>query len=1088
MSYLTSQSAVFSAPTRLRLRIVHGFLSITISAVLAVLGQFSFAVYSVDNLEPVGAPHVINLSITASGTTLAPKPMSAREWVYDTGNQPDCSTGGSISRRQIMAFLPAADPAARTAVMRHCGQIDLLFEDAYSVSDADGSVRLLSSAPIHGLGTRTLPILKFSQHLSDETVAAILSDPAKLSGLALRLGLLNEGPRAGLCLDMSARPEISSLLIEAAVRTLIPEGKRCVIGSADALFWNDRPLVDALDHGVALVFRTSNSPATPPASKLWFSDMVDRASRLIDSDKLVFGVGTRGQIWRSGASGVDTLPFVEAMATISAAGAAVTYITWANAVKSRYVDTSGVLNEIWAVDALSVHKQLERIGPETAVAVWPIGAEDPAIWDVLKDIKPIEEILSAPIDLDSAVQMEGEGIVIVSAEPLLSGSRSLIMDDHSKKILSETYQIIPAPARLVRHGQQDAAIVMSFGDLPPVDIWPELFGILDESGVEATFLVSQRELIDKAEMAQRIVAAGHTLGLKEPHRKRPASLLNEITERARQLLIADRTGVRPRLVEAGEVGDWSGQVRQADQLIRAGYVPVIPVVAYGPNALETVTEEVPTHWFSRSNNYNRIAIRAGPQDWNRVLTGLPPLLGGLHDKGYQFLSVREVAGLTLDQAMPVAIRQPQVAAKIVFAVAKFMQNELNVIFVLFLIYSAARSLIYLMLAIARRPKREFNPVWTPPLTVLIPAFNEEKVIESCIRSILGSAYPDLRVIVVDDGSTDATFDVVTRGFGNDPKVTVLRQANGGKWAAANYALEEMETPFFLIADADSVFTPETIGWLVQQFQDESIGAVAGIVEVGNRDSWLGSCQALEYIVSQSIIRRAQEVFDGILVVPGAVGAWRTAAVRKAGLFSGNTVTEDADLTVAVHRAGYRVVFQEQARSVTEAPASARDFMRQRLRWTFGMLQTSWKHRGAIAEGRTVGYISIVDAIWFGVLSSLLAPLVDLFLVVLLVQGIWAIAANDVALIASVPPALVLAYFALTALDVINALVAFWFEKRFDWWLLFLVPFLRFGYRQLLYISTIRALLQAMTGTVAHWNKLDRTGNVLSFWSPAKKNV
>jgi cellulose synthase/poly-beta-1,6-N-acetylglucosamine synthase-like glycosyltransferase len=225
-----------------------------------------------------------------------------------------------------------------------------------------------------------------------------------------------------------------------------------------------------------------------------------------------------------------------------------------------------------------------------------------------------------------------------------------------------------------------------------------------------------------------------------------------------------------------------------------------------------------------------------------------------------------------------------------------------------------------------------------------------------------------------------------------------------------------------------------------------------------------------------------------LVVPGAVGAWRTEAVRKAGLFSGNTVTEDADLTVAVHRAGYRVVFQEQARSVTEAPASVRDFMRQRLRWTFGMLQTSWKHRGATAEGRTVGYISIVDAIWFGVFSSLFAPLVDLLLVVLLMQGTWAIAANDVALIASVPPALILAYFALTALDVINTIVAFWFEKRFDWRLLLLVPFLRFGYRQLLYISTIRALVQAMTGTVACWNKLDRTGSALSLWSPAGRKV
>jgi cellulose synthase/poly-beta-1,6-N-acetylglucosamine synthase-like glycosyltransferase len=252
--------------------------------------------------------------------------------------------------------------------------------------------------------------------------------------------------------------------------------------------------------------------------------------------------------------------------------------------------------------------------------------------------------------------------------------------------------------------------------------------------------------------------------------------------------------------------------------------------------------------------------------------------------------------------------------------------------------------------------------------------------------------------------------------------------------------------------------------------------VAGLVEVGNRESFLTACQTLEYIVSQSVMRRAYEVFEGILVVPGAVGAWRTEAVHAARDFSGETITEDADLTIAVHRAGYRVRFQEQARALTEAPDTIHAFMRQRHRWTFGMLEVSWKHRGCIREGRPVG-LSIIDAIWFGLISSLLSPVVDVLLLLLVIQAIIAVVTGEALALSALPFVVLVSYFLLTGLDILNTVVAFRFEKRFDWRLLALVPLLRFGYRQLLYIASIRAIWHALIGQMTGWNKLERTGGV-----------
>ena len=349
------------------------------------------------------------------------------------------------------------------------------------------------------------------------------------------------------------------------------------------------------------------------------------------------------------------------------------------------------------------------------------------------------------------------------------------------------------------------------------------------------------------------------------------------------------------------------------------------------------------------------------------------------------------------------------------------------------------------------------------------------MIRRTVESALNVDYPGLRIIVVDDGSSDETRGVILKHFAAEPRVRLITQSNGGKWAALDHAISKVETEYMAILDADSLVDPMALRHIVQPFKDPRIGGVAGTVEIGNRGNLLTTFQTLEYMYTQQVMRRAYEVFDGIIVVPGAMGAWRVEAVRQSGLVSGDTITEDADLTIAVHRAGYKIHYQEDAKSFTEAPITVRAFMRQRLRWTFGMFQVSWKHKRSILERKSVGFISIVDAIWYQLMTSIIYPFIDLYLLIILGRVLFALLTPASMADVQVPMQLSGAYLIIVFFDFMNILTAMIFARRFEWKFLLIAPLTRIGYRQMLYIASIWAVLSAIFGRIAQWNKLERMG-------------
>jgi cellulose synthase/poly-beta-1,6-N-acetylglucosamine synthase-like glycosyltransferase len=375
--------------------------------------------------------------------------------------------------------------------------------------------------------------------------------------------------------------------------------------------------------------------------------------------------------------------------------------------------------------------------------------------------------------------------------------------------------------------------------------------------------------------------------------------------------------------------------------------------------------------------------------------------------------------------------------------------------------------------------------YRPTVAVVVPAFNEEKVIERTLHSVLASDYPNIKVVMVDDGSTDRTYELARSAFAKEiaeGKLLVLTKPNSGKAAAANFALQHVQEEIFVAIDADTVIAPNAISYLVAHFIDPKIGAIAGNAKVGNRINVWTRWQALEYITSQNFERRALNTIGAVSVVPGAIGAWRTSAVRDAGGYPFDTVAEDADLTMSLLQAGYKVHYEDRALAYTEAPMNARGLMRQRFRWSFGILQAVFKHRAAFWRGGTLGWIALPNILIFQMLLPLVSPFIDLmFLFGTLNYLIDKHFHPDTASSASFQK-LVLFFALFLIIDFAASAVAFALERAqgrspHDKWLLSQVWLQRFAYRQLFSVVLFKTMKRAFDGRSFAWDKLERTASL-----------
>jgi cellulose synthase/poly-beta-1,6-N-acetylglucosamine synthase-like glycosyltransferase len=351
---------------------------------------------------------------------------------------------------------------------------------------------------------------------------------------------------------------------------------------------------------------------------------------------------------------------------------------------------------------------------------------------------------------------------------------------------------------------------------------------------------------------------------------------------------------------------------------------------------------------------------------------------------------------------------------------------------------------------------------------------------------LNSDYPNLRVIVIDDGSKDRTLEVARAAFVAESRagrVLFLTKPNAGKAEALNYGIEHIEgAEIFVGIDADTIIAGDAVSRLVPHFINPEVGAIAGNAKVGNRVNLWTRWQALEYITSQNFERRALDVLGAVSVVPGAIGAWRVAAVREVGCFQVDTVAEDADLTMALLRRGYRVEYEDMALAYTEAPTNANGLMRQRFRWSFGILQAVYKHSKVFARKGALGFVALPNIVIFQILLPLVSPLIDIMFAF---GALWYFVQKHFHPDSTDPASfrkLVAFFFAFLVIDFLASALAFALERRRpddkeDPWLLSQVWLQRFAYRQVFSIVLFKTLKRALEGRKFAWDKLERTAAV-----------
>jgi cellulose synthase/poly-beta-1,6-N-acetylglucosamine synthase-like glycosyltransferase len=481
----------------------------------------------------------------------------------------------------------------------------------------------------------------------------------------------------------------------------------------------------------------------------------------------------------------------------------------------------------------------------------------------------------------------------------------------------------------------------------------------------------------------------------------------------------------------------------------------------------------------------------GGGDRDATIAALGPLIEALRAHGYTIVPVSQLIGQTRDEVMPPLSKSQQRLAMIdsiaFFFISFFNHFVIYVFFVGDVLMSARLIIIGLFATIDRfRKRKDFStPSFQPRVAVLIPAYNEEKVIARTIRSVLMSNYKNINVIVIDDGSKDDTYKVATETYAKEiaeGRVTVLTKPNGGKAEALNFALQGMQEEIYVGIDADGVIAHDAISRMICHFANPHIGAVAGNAKVGNRVNLWTRWQALEYITSQNFERRALDLFDVVMVVPGAIGAWRTAAVRAGGGYHPDTVAEDADLTMNLLEQGYAVIYEDQSLAFTEAPINANGLARQRFRWSFGILQAVWKHRAAIRNRRAMGLFALPNIVIFQIMLPLVSPLIDL----MFVAGVIHYFIDKHFHPETTSPAdlvkLLVFFGAFLLIDFTASALAFALERKHpaskgDAWLLVHIWVQRFTYRQLFSWVLFRTVKRAVDGKPFSWDKLERTGKM-----------
>jgi cellulose synthase/poly-beta-1,6-N-acetylglucosamine synthase-like glycosyltransferase/peptidoglycan/xylan/chitin deacetylase (PgdA/CDA1 family)/spore germination protein YaaH len=1020
------------------------------------------------------------------------------------------------SRPLSIGFYINWDESSYESLKRNLDHMDWVIAEWSHLQDtANGATPLAIDvdAPALNWIRQTRPqvqVIPMVQNLIDEKwnpdlLARAVGDEVSRQKLIAALTTFVESNKfAGLCVDFEEPTPATQAALLTFVQELhavfAPKGLLVVQAVPfDDPDWNYKGYAAANDYTMLMAYDQHYTGSDPGAvaAQDWYENNLVKRMQGLDPSRTIIALGNYGYDWTDGKTEATELTFQEAVISARDSEAKIDFDSPSLTPTFEYDDENETHHSVWFLDAVTAFNQMRAASgfSPAGFAIWRLGSEDPSVWSVLGNSPPTSADALKRIVYGYQVDFEGSGEILKVVSRPQDGWRNLeVVDGYIK---DEDFVAIPSSYVIQREGDHPGLIALTFDDGPDPRWTPAILDSLKQEQVPATFFIIGKNGQAYPDLLRRLVNEGHEIGnhtYTHPNLGEIPLPLTDLELNATQRLIESETGRSTVLFRPPYFGDAEAdkpqEVEPAYQAQKLGYLVVGVRIDPDDWELPVTADEIVARTLQRADDNNPdtrgqvVLLHDSGGDRAATVAALPELIHKLRARGFRFVPVSELAGLSRDQVMPLIPQKERVLTRS-NAVSFFFLSTvgwiLQWIFVIGIVLGLGRLIFIGTLALAQwlrsrhRQRIHAGKRYAPFVSVLVPAYNEEMVIKNTLNSLLASNYEDYEIIVVDDGSVDRTSEIVRENFSGNERVRLVPASAGGKAAALNVGLQYAKGEIVIALDADTLFAPQTIAALAHRFSDPKMGAVAGNAKVGNRINIVTRWQALEYITSQNMDRRAFASLNCITVVPGAVGAWRRHLIEQAGGFQSDTLAEDQDLTLSIRRMGHKIGYEEDAIAWTEAPDRLRSLAKQRFRWAFGTLQCMRKHIDALFRPRygALGFIALPNVWIFQILFPLISPAMDLMLVyTLLVAGLDRL--QQPVGYSSTALRQVLFYYALfLTIDWVAAGFAFLLEKKEHWRLLWWLFLQRFGYRQVMYYVMIKSVAVAARGSTVGWGKLDR---------------
>jgi len=1007
------------------------------------------------------------------------------------------------------AFYVNWDPQSASSLQKNIGHLNMILPEWIYQKDSKGNIDLqIDTAALNIIRKNKVAVLPMlSNNYNDlwngDTTLLLLKNKQARTLLIARIkSVLDKNKFQGINIDLESLPdatfpylmdfmkELFSVLHPAGYLTSIdidPFEKR--ISLKELSTYNDFLFLMAYDEHYP-----EGNPGSI-SSLPFVENALDNAMKDVPSDKCILCVAGYGYDWTIGGTGKD-ISYNDFISLANENKAHVTFNMKQSDLSMTYYDDDDITkHEVHCNDASSIYNSLRTAEDFNTggVALWYIGAEDERIWsfysqhlytDLLRqkpfNIKKLEDLI--PI---YSADYDGNGEVLEIVGEPDSGHARFTYNKKDQLITNEIFDSLPSSFIIKRYGaKKPKQIALTFDDGPDQDYTPKILDILKEKNVKATFFVTGINSENNIPLVSRIYREGHEIGdhtFTHPNLEITSENRERIELRSTRLLIESILGHSTVLFRPPY---------NTDAEPRTMYQIKPLAVAYDEGFICIASSIDPNDW-QIGVSADTIVARAEAQQYlgnvmllhdaggerSQTILALPRIIDDYKKHGFEFVTISTLMGKTRDQIMPKVngrLKMTETLDKILFFLGFIWEHFLDGFFVIAILLIIGRLVTVALLAMLqhrkeKRDRKKYVAIeYCPKVSIIVPAYNEEVNAIRTVHGLLLADYPNFDIIFIDDGSKDNTYSIVFDAFKNYENVKVLTKENGGKASALNYGIEHADGEILVCIDADTIISKDAISRMVPFFQNHRVAGVAGSVRVGNTLNMLTHWQSIEYITSQNFDRRAYDFVNAILVIPGAIGAFRRSALRIVGGFTTDTLAEDCDLTVRLLRYGYTIRTCNEAIALTEAPEARSMFLKQRFRWSFGMMQSFWKHRDLLFSFRkiNIGWIVLPNLLIYNFIIPLFSPFVD----IMFIAGLFTRHAGEYLFFYGL-------YFIVDC--IISTLAYHYDNQRFGIKTALYLFVQRFIYRQLLFFVLLKAYLKALKGELASWGVLKRTGNVKS---------